>query len=55
MFVTLIGLQEFPWHPKALEELDDGNASVINEEMCLVYFTGELSLDDTQMYFVSVE
>ncbi|XP_072013165.1 nucleoredoxin-like [Amphiura filiformis] len=31
--------KEFPWHPKPLEELDDGNASVINEEPCLVYFT----------------
>lgn len=31
--------KEFPWAPKPLEELDEGNAGAINDEVCVVWFT----------------
>lgn len=30
---------EFPWHPKPLEELDESTAQTVNEHPCLIAFT----------------
>lgn len=45
LFKTLFSScdQDFPWHPKALNELNDVTAPYLNESPCLIYFTGKLS------------
>lgn len=34
-------LQEFPWYPKAMNELNGSQAGTINEAACLIYFSKE--------------
>ena len=35
-----LSLQEFPWHPKPVNELTGGTAAEINDVPCLIWFTG---------------
>lgn len=32
--------QNFPWKPKPLSVLDEMTVSTVNDEACLIYFTG---------------
>lgn len=36
-------LQDFPWHPKPIEELTPLTSVQLNENMCVIYFSGQSS------------
>ena len=36
--------QEFPWYPKPLNELCGSTAAIINEQPCLIWFSGEFGV-----------
>ena len=42
--IQLLLWQDFPWIPKPLQELNTYSASVVNEEACVIYFSGGFNL-----------